>query len=258
MAKQKNHYWVVPTPDNLMKLVIRNEDGVSKEIASDKTSRAIKRKGMGGKLGRTETVQVRLDPKLRYTAELAAWKERRTLSSFIEWAVERSVKEVYVARDTHGNLVSASQVADEVWNSIDVYRFLNLAANYPELLSSDEQRIWDFITGNDVFWTVPRTSGSDQEKNPLQIEDEMKELKAKINSSLSQASDSTKNFKISLTAAQAKVLNSLLDGSKPIERNPNVALIAKNWKKIENHVNSEQPFSFDNTPPTEDSPAFQE
>jgi hypothetical protein len=37
-----------------------------------------KRKG-GGKLSRSETVTVRLDPKLRYLAELAALKQRRTL-----------------------------------------------------------------------------------------------------------------------------------------------------------------------------------
>ena len=46
-----------------------------------------KRKGGGSKLSRSEIIQVRLDPKLRFTAELAARKHRRTLSSFVEWAV---------------------------------------------------------------------------------------------------------------------------------------------------------------------------
>ena len=39
------------------------------------------RKAGGGKLSRSETVTVRLDPKLRYLAELAARIHRRTLSS---------------------------------------------------------------------------------------------------------------------------------------------------------------------------------
>jgi hypothetical protein len=47
------------------------------------------RKGGGGKLSRSETVTVRLDPKLRYLAELAARLHRRTLSSYIEWAIKR-------------------------------------------------------------------------------------------------------------------------------------------------------------------------
>ena len=45
------------------------------------------RKGGGGKLSRSETVTVRLDPKLRYLAELAARLHRRTLSSYVEWAI---------------------------------------------------------------------------------------------------------------------------------------------------------------------------
>ena len=49
------------------------------------------RRGGGGKLARTETVTVRLDPKLRYLAELAARVHRRTLSSYIEWAIKESL-----------------------------------------------------------------------------------------------------------------------------------------------------------------------
>ena len=41
-------------------------------------------KGAGSKLGRTETVSIRLDPRLNYLCELAARSQRRTKSSFIE------------------------------------------------------------------------------------------------------------------------------------------------------------------------------
>ncbi len=46
----------------------------------------------GGKLNKSESVQVRFDPILKMAAELAAAKERRTLSSFTEMAVEDAVK----------------------------------------------------------------------------------------------------------------------------------------------------------------------
>jgi hypothetical protein len=39
---------------------------------------------------------VRLDPKLRYLAELAARKQRRTVSSFIEWTIEEALKNIYL------------------------------------------------------------------------------------------------------------------------------------------------------------------
>ena len=44
------------------------------------------------KLNRSETVTVRLDPRLNYLAELAGRAQRRTKSSFIEWAVQEAVR----------------------------------------------------------------------------------------------------------------------------------------------------------------------
>jgi len=55
-----------------------------------------KRAGGGSKLARTEIVQVRLDPKLRFAAELASKKHRKTLSSFIEWCVSESIHWVWM------------------------------------------------------------------------------------------------------------------------------------------------------------------
>lgn len=45
------------------------------------------------KLNRTETVTARLDPKLNYLCELASRAQRRTKSSFIEWAIQEALKE---------------------------------------------------------------------------------------------------------------------------------------------------------------------
>jgi len=51
-----------------------------------------KSKGGGGKLGRSEIIQVRMTPKLKSGAEMAAAKCRRTISSFGEWAIEEALK----------------------------------------------------------------------------------------------------------------------------------------------------------------------
>ena len=50
------------------------------------------RNGGGGKLSRSEIIQVRLDPKLKFGAEMAAAKCRRTISSFGEGAIEEALK----------------------------------------------------------------------------------------------------------------------------------------------------------------------
>ena len=97
-----------------------------------------KRRGGGGKLARSETVTVRLDPKLRYLAELAARKQRRTLSSFIEWAIEE-------------NLKTTSEAAD-LWDVDEPDRFAKLALRYPDMLTHDEQVLWKLIRENGYLW----------------------------------------------------------------------------------------------------------
>src|SRR2546429_6893734 len=85
-----------------------------------------KRRRGGGKLTRSETVTVRLDPKLRYLAELAALKHRRTLSSFIEWAIEDSLQRVKLREGTGYNNDTGTTISDDaesLWDVDDADRF---------------------------------------------------------------------------------------------------------------------------------------
>ena len=100
-------------------------------------------KGGGGKLNKSETVQVRLDPILKMAAELAAAQDRRTLSAFTEIAVEQRVKSVQVARDSENKPVDALQVARECWNAEPIVQLNNLANRYPDLLTLRERKIVD-------------------------------------------------------------------------------------------------------------------
>ncbi len=109
----------------------------------------------GAKLSRSETVTVRLDPKLRYLAELAARKQRRTLSSFIEWAigdiVEREILYEGSGYDGDHNR-SIGNEASYLWDVDDADRFAKLALRYPVLLTHEEQIIWKLIRENGYFW----------------------------------------------------------------------------------------------------------
>lgn len=113
-----------------------------------------KRKGGGGKLARSETVTVRLDPKLRYLAELAARKQRRTLSSYIEWAIEDSLKAVVLRQGTGYDGDADVSVADEVgrlWDVDQAERFVRLAISYPELMTHEEQEVWKLLQDSQVL-----------------------------------------------------------------------------------------------------------
>ena len=82
----------------------------------------VSKKGGGGKLARTQVVTVRLDPKLRFAAELVARKQRRTLSSMIEWTIEAAIDSVMITED-----IALSQVVAQAWNAEATVRFIRLA-----------------------------------------------------------------------------------------------------------------------------------
>lgn len=117
-----------------------------------------KRKGGGGKLSRSETVTVRLDPKLRYLAELAARKHRRTVSSFVEWAVEEALDRVYLreesgdSRDDYQRAISIGAMADGLWDVDEADRLAKLAMQFPELLTHEEQVLWKLVRENGLLW----------------------------------------------------------------------------------------------------------
>lgn len=113
-----------------------------------------KRKGGGGKLARSETVTVRLDPKLRYLAELAARKQRRTVSSFIEWAVEHSFGNVDLYQGTGyngDNSVTVEDASASLWDIDESERFVKLAISYPDLLNHGEQVRWKLLTDSGIL-----------------------------------------------------------------------------------------------------------
>ena len=113
------------------------------------------RKGGGGRLTRSETVTVRLDPKLRYLAELAARKQRRTLSSFIEWAIEDSLKSVLLYQctgyDGDNESVSVADASIALWDVDEAERFVRLAIRYSELLTHQEQEIWKLLLDSSLL-----------------------------------------------------------------------------------------------------------
>jgi hypothetical protein len=125
-----------------------------------------KRKSGGGKLSRSETETVRLDPKLRYLAELAASIHRRTLSSYVEWAI----KDALDSESIRPSWLSGLDVSDHtigleaeyLWDVDDADRFAKLALRYPYLLTHEEQVLWKLIQENGLFWRG-RYAGSSNE-----------------------------------------------------------------------------------------------
>lgn len=111
----------------------------------------------GGKLNRSETVTVRLDPKLNYLCELAARAQRRTKSSFIEWAVAEALGSVILpeVKEQEGfdfRDVTLKEWSSTLWQVDEPDRIISLALNAPALLNHEEQLVWRLVRENGYFW----------------------------------------------------------------------------------------------------------
>lgn len=94
----------------------------------------------GGKLSRTEVIPVRFDPMLKMAVELAAAHERRPMGSLIEFVVSRAMNE-WPVTTRNGRDVSASEIVEECWHEKPHRRLMNLAEQYPELLTIEERKL---------------------------------------------------------------------------------------------------------------------
>lgn len=117
-----------------------------------------KKRASKKKVGKTETIGFRLEPKLKFAADLAARKQRRSISSFIEWAVEQAVKSVTLKthpsteHDAPDSVETAHDAINYVWDVDEADRFVKFAMRYPELLTHEEEVLWKLIQLEKSFW----------------------------------------------------------------------------------------------------------
>ena len=131
-------------------------------------AKQLKDKDKGGsKLSRSEVVMVRLNPKLRYLAELGARKHRRTLSSFIEWTIEESLKQVCLESPLSMGSYSIYACATSLWDVDVADRFAKLAINHPDLLTHEEQVLWKLIYENGYLWRGKYTKNAESKNEAV-------------------------------------------------------------------------------------------
>lgn len=107
----------------------------------------------GGRLTRSDTVTIRLDPRLNYLCEIAARVQRRTKSSFIEAAIDEAVHRIPL--EPRGNpqyTTTVGEDADRLWHVRAHERLIALAQIAPHLMTMDEQEIWAVICEYGFFW----------------------------------------------------------------------------------------------------------
>jgi hypothetical protein len=95
---------------------------------------------------RSDTLNMRLDPKLKYLATIAAKYQDRSLSNFIEEAIRRALMPDGV--DAYDDQPPALPLWGEgLWDENESVRLFFLATNYPNLLGPSDSKLWTLLSG---------------------------------------------------------------------------------------------------------------
>lgn len=117
-------------------------------------------------MNRSEIIQARLSPRIRFMAELMARHQRRTLSSLIEHLVEAASQsymlplvvseEAQIRQDLFSEYqfqnVPLAEAGNRLWSVDEADRFAALALFVPHLLTPSEARVWQLIRDTPYFW----------------------------------------------------------------------------------------------------------
>lgn len=127
----------------------------------------LKRSQGGSKLSRTEILQARINSRQRLALDIMARIERRTTSSFIEGLIDKAAKEMEIdmvpLAEAHADLlpmrsppqyerVTVEKAVRQIWDASEPERFVAFAFAFPQLLTADEEQLWEIILSTPYFW----------------------------------------------------------------------------------------------------------
>jgi hypothetical protein len=113
----------------------------------------MKRAKRASGLPRSEVFAMRLDPRIKYLAEIASRQQRRSLAAFAEDAIESLLERTSL---TGRKGISLMDDASVFWDIDPFTRFLQLSMLCPDLLTYPEQAIAKAL-GPDFGPPVPDT-----------------------------------------------------------------------------------------------------
>ena len=99
---------------------------------------------------KTESVTVRLDPKVRFALELLSRVEHRSVTGVVEAALQARFKNATVDGDDNGETVQ--ELVESVYQTDEVERFVKMAERAPQLLDFEERRLWESIWATPDLW----------------------------------------------------------------------------------------------------------
>lgn len=101
---------------------------------------------------RSETLGLRLDPRLKYALELLARAHRRSISGAVEWCVDKALKEE-VVEDYHGRSSNLYDAAFELWDVDPLQRLVAINLLAPRLATFEEAQAFRILQDTTALWS---------------------------------------------------------------------------------------------------------
>jgi hypothetical protein len=111
---------------------------------------------------KTETLTLRLDPKVKLMIELIARVRRQSITGVVEAAIEEiafNTDVPFVANELPG-AQSVTTAVSEIWSTDESERFINLCFHLPSLITYEEQRIWETVKSSKCFFETRSTQSA--------------------------------------------------------------------------------------------------
>jgi|GEM_PF-2051994 len=112
-----------------------------------------------GKQNKLAPVSFRLDPKIKFAAEIMARHQRRSLASTVEWALLRSMEGSVHVGAGKGDGITLNELVNTAWNEDDFVRAVNVAFMVPHLATHEEACIRTIIVSSPPLFYNRKAEG---------------------------------------------------------------------------------------------------
>jgi hypothetical protein len=104
---------------------------------------------------KTETLTLRLDPKVKLMIELISRIRRQSITGVVEAAIEEIAFDLDAPFVTGGEAhpMSLGSTISEIWSTDESERFINLCFYLPSLITYEEQRLLETIKASQSFFS---------------------------------------------------------------------------------------------------------
>lgn len=107
---------------------------------------------------RSETLGLRLDPRMKYALELLSRAQHRSISGTVEWCVERALQsETFTSELADPDFpLPFDQLTDRIWDVDPYQRLIDLCCYVPKLATFEELQQYRILEMTPACWFDPK------------------------------------------------------------------------------------------------------